>query len=431
MDFVKGQRFHIPLEDEDIDEPVERSPPKSAFDFVGDIQERQVATPKPPSAPMPKSTSTGFPEHKKRSRSSAFKQQRQASQQDPNAVESRSNGTVPPPPSNSSHGGESFAQRERREIDEQNQRQLASMSAAEIEQEQQDLFQSLDPSMIQRLLRRANIDEPTAPPTSAPEQCETRPERKTAASKKVTFDTSEPLRSAEVASPQNEAPEDVEKLAPTSSKQKDEDAQPELPSIHWPRRPNPPDLDPYDPNFLESLHEKYFPDLAHDPSKLDWMKPADDSDTTSPYHPSQTSLDASSLRFDFRGALLPPRLARQIPVTAGLHHHGDAPEAAGYTVPELARLARSQFAPQRCIAYQTLGRILYRLGLGQFGDETDKGSEGEFMCKGLWECMEEGRVLDALTEEANKSRGHTTAIAYAQEAVWNWKRGGGRKRKAG
>jgi len=306
------------------------------------------------------------------------------------------------------------------------------MSATEIEQEQRDLFRSLDPSTIQRLLRRANIDEPTAPPTAAPGQVEVSPEGKPVVSKKVTFDdTAEPFQPPEIASRQIEGPEEVEQLAPTTSTQENESVQSELPSIHWPRPPNPPDLDPDDPDFLESLHEKYFPNLAHDPSKLDWMKPTDESDTTSQYHPSHTSLDASSLRFDFKGALLPPRLARQISVTAGLHHHGDAPEAAGYTVPELARLARSQFAPQRCIAYQTLGRILYRLGGRQFGDETDKGSEGEFMCKGLWECMEEGRVLDALTEEANRSRGHTTAIAYAQEAVWNWKRGGGRKRKAG
>jgi len=283
MDFVKGQRFHIPLEDDDIDESVEHgAAPKSAFDFVGDIQERQVATPKPPSAPTPKITPTGFPEHKKRSRVSAFKQQRQASQQKPDALASRSNGTVPPPPSNAIPAGESLAQRERREIDEQNQRHLASMSATEIEQEQRDLFRSLDPSTIQRLLRRANIDEPTAPPTAAPGQVEVSPEGKPVVSKKVTFDdTAEPFQPPEIASRQIEGPEEVEQLAPTTSTQENESVQSELPSIHWPRPPNPPDLDPDDPDFLESLHEKYFPNLAHDPSKLDWMKPTDESDTTS------------------------------------------------------------------------------------------------------------------------------------------------------
>jgi RNA polymerase II-associated protein 1 len=160
------------------------------------------------------------------------------------------------------------------------------------------------------------------------------------------------------------------------------------------------------------------------------MKDASLTDTASPYHPSQASLPASALRFNFNGALLPPNLSRQVPTSAGLHHHGDAPEAAGYTIPELAHLARSSYAPQRCVAYQTLGRILYRLGTGGFGEESEDNEDIASLSRGMWDCIEETKALDSIVEEAGKTKGHLSARTYAQEALWNWRRGGGRKRKA-
>lgn len=105
----------------------------------------------------------------------------------------------------------------------------------------------------------------------------------------------------------------------------------------------------------------------------------------------------------------------------GLHHHGAAPEAAGYTVPELAYLARSAFAAQRCIAFQTLGRVLYRLGRGDFGHEGE-------LAEGLWGLMEDGKVLDLLVEAAGSGeQGNRSCWATATEAVWLWRKGGGRR----
>jgi hypothetical protein len=230
-----------------------------------------------------------------------------------------------------------------------------------------------------------------------------------------------------------------------------------MPKIHFPARSPPPALDPNAPDFLQALHEKYYPDLPADPSKLSWMAPltaeeVDDDDdddgeddkdgsgsgsgstrppppptsSSSPYSPRLAALPPSAIRFDFRGALLPPRTARAVPVSAGLHHHGDAPEAAGYTIPELARLARSSFPAQRCIAYQTLGRILYRLGTGRFGAADSD------LAQGLWRCVRDGRVLESLQQEAaladhEGSGGHASAKALAVEALWNWQRGGGKQ----
>jgi RNA polymerase II-associated protein 1 len=47
-----------------------------------------------------------------------------------------------------------------------------------------------------------------------------------------------------------------------------------------------------------------------------------------------------------------------VPVTAALHHHGDEPHAAGYTLNELFRLSRSTILQQRVIALQTLSNII-------------------------------------------------------------------------
>ena len=133
-------------------------------------------------------------------------------------------------------------------------------------------------------------------------------------------------------------------------------------------------------------------------------------------------------------------MAAEIPVTAGLHHHGEAPEAAGYTIPELAMLARSSFPAQRCISFQTLGRLLYRLGKGEFGNPGDGGQNtvgaedtlGE-LARGLWGEVEKQGVVEICVAESEgkiANGRHVSARAYATEAVWLWQRGGGRRWKA-
>ena len=55
-----------------------------------------------------------------------------------------------------------------------------------------------------------------------------------------------------------------------------------------------------------------------------------------------------------------------IPVTAALHHHGEEPEAAGYTLEELFHLSRSTVLQQRVIALQTLSNIIRQVRKGFF-----------------------------------------------------------------
>jgi len=332
------------------------------------------------------------------------------------------------------------------------------MSPAEIMEAQNDLFSGLDPRLIQILLRRATLDEQSnesdifnvpqagepkeeppeirvedtseagARPSANPEAAGT---EKIKAKKTVTFDED----AAPAAPPADLFPIDSppRKVKPTELGEAHDQN-----TTHFPSAPPLPDLDPADPNFLDSLHKKYFPSLPADPSRLAWMAPlpTEDSpaDRESPYYPGQSSLPVSALRFDFHGVLLPPSSSRQVPVTKGLHHHGEAPEAAGYTIPELARLARSAVPAQRCLAYQTLGRMLYRLGRGEWGTGSGgRGRDEDDLAFGLWRCVQETRVLDSLGEEAAQEdgKGHLSAKAFATEALWLFERGGWKERWRG
>jgi hypothetical protein len=450
---LRGERFVVDFSDDEDESSKAQAVQsesgnvkQSAFSFVRDIVERDTAVAKPPSAPSLKTSTTGFPEHKKRSKVSAFKQQRASTgtsnpaEASPASLNRSSQPSLQTNTSSLTPKDDSFEENERREIDAENRQRLAAMSAEEIEQERKELLANLSPSVIEALLKRANLDqdrgdtginsdhgvvrqnsthgtEASSTPhieipgsTAIPQPAG----RRLTAARSVKFDD-------------DTEPADPGVLQPASRFSREAAAVPD-PAFHFPAAPTAPDLDPSDPSFLESLHTKYFPSLPADPLKLAWMAPVpthgSPADQGSPYYPGQKALPASALRFDFRGALLPPRIARSVPTTVGLHHHGEAPEAAGYTIPELARLARSEFPAQRCIAFQTLGRFLYRLGRGEWGDE---GSE---MAMGLWRCVNEGKVIETLEEAATAEGGHQGSKVYSVEAVWLWQKGGGQKWKA-
>jgi RNA polymerase II-associated protein 1 len=439
---LRGQRFTVDFSDEEDEQNASSILPSNAIPsissaFIGDIKERITAA---PSAPKLKATPTGFPEHKKRTRISAFKQQRDGSAK-PAATDSHNAFALPASRGSSTNASSltqrdpSFDESERRRIDQENKQRLEAMSAEEIEEERRELLAALDPSLVERLLKRANLDDGRGDtgiePPSAKLEEETRtndteqevtgvPAPKPAGkpvtvSKSVTFeDDVEPAEPIDLQPAANSSTISTADIPP--------------PKIHFPAAPAAPELDPSDPSFLENLHTKYFPNLPADPSKLAWMAPIPThgsvADQESPYYPAHEALPASALRFDFRGGILPPRISRAMPSTKGLHHHGEAPEAAGYTVPELARLSRSAFPAQRCIAFQTLGRLLYRLGRGEWGDEDSE------ITKGLWRCVEEGKIIQTLEEAASAEGGHQGSKVYAVEAVWLWHKSGGKVWKA-
>lgn len=185
-------------------------------------------------------------------------------------------------------------------------------------------------------------------------------------------------------------------------------------SVHF-LKPKDPSLDlESDPvKFFSNLHKKYFPNLEVEPEKMAWMNPVSEEEEKE-YHPELESLAPSQLRFDFKGNLITPSQSQNIPSSLGLHHHGDAPGAAGYTVLELAHLARSTNQGQRCLAIQTIGRIGYKVGKLNYGTEISEA---------IKELLVKGRLLQTLYESDGENVS-TSVRVYATEALWLFNQGG-------
>lgn len=447
---ARGERFELNLDSDDEGPEFEPSngaiPSSLQAAYPKDIVERDESSLRAPTPPSFKNSKTGFPEHKSRPAVSRFKSRRSNTRNDINKANNAGQQGLNSKAREQTveKSSQAFDTSDKENIDRENKEKLSQMSDEEIRSARQELMSGLSPSLIERLLNRANIDEGDTNTMSThngvahdDEQFKSTfamalgeaKSQSPSPAKSVTVEESlndarKSLRTRDSEATPKEPPPD---LQPASTYA----AQPAVPNMHFPKPPSAyPNLDPSSPSFLSDLHSKYFPDLAPDPKQLAWMAPlpteSSPADLSSPYSPEQEALSPSSLRFDFRGNLIPPRLARQIPTTAGLHHHGQAPEAAGYTIPELSMLARSAVPTQRCIAYQTLGRILYRLGIGTFGSEEGVGEE---LYKGLWRCLEHGKVLDVMMAEAARDVGtsHATARALALEAIWLWRKGGGKR----
>lgn len=303
--------------------------------------------------------------------------------------------------------------RDRADIDRENAERLSAMSSDEIEKERQELMQALDPLTIERLFKRNEKGERRHPLHDG-EPKTPRPEEGNAAEE----DLSEFAPSQSSGS----LTQDHSQISANLQREGFNNSVSHAAQTQFPKSEAAPSIDPLAPSFLSDLHTRYFPSLPQEPSKLAWMSSPSQED--SPLDPGIPEAPVSAMRFSFEGVLLSRHSINSIPVTKGLHHHGQAPESAGYTIPELAYLARSSFPAQRCIAYQTLGRILYRLGIGQFGP-----ADGD-PASGFWNCVDDGRVIQSLEEEATKTVGHMSSKTFALEALWLWQKGGGHRWKA-
>ncbi|KAL9094812.1 MAG: hypothetical protein Q9165_002761 [Trypethelium subeluteriae] len=453
---TRGERFNVDFDSED---EAHDAVAKPNFDFIADVKERLPGAPKAPSAPSLKNQTTGFPAHKKRVSRFASRQQADRTSGNSGSTESalrNANATAKNSRQVQSENV-SFEEKEREEIHAENEQKLAQMSDAEIAEARAEILSSLNPALVEKLLRKANIDDdhhdsdfPSLRTDSPHNERQVPSKRK----KMVSFEDSSHEKSSH-------QPEALSPPPETRNFESDSVQDPlDVPSIHFPHAPKPPDLDPSSASFLSDLHSKYFANLSHDPSKLAWMTEDAGVSQSNPrlngdYSPGATSLAPAEIRFSFNGALISPRVAHEIPVTQGLHHHGNAPDAAGYTIGELAILAQSTYPSQRCIAYSVLGKVLWRLGRGEFGDtmveeepvrEDENGEPVEIamdeeerlargkgeLARGLWQVMHDEHVIDILTSAASDEgeKRHMSAKAYAQEAVWLWRRGGGRRWKA-
>uniref|UniRef100_A0A060TDM3 ARAD1D01408p n=1 Tax=Blastobotrys adeninivorans TaxID=409370 RepID=A0A060TDM3_BLAAD len=359
--------------------------------LVSDIVERDTKDLEPPKPPGPP--------QKKANKPSRWKT-RQMAEKKPEALK----GTV---------ASKAEPLNESEKIHIENLQRIASMSEEEVAKEREQLLGSMDPEVLRSLLKRARDGpmEGDDVDRALGNQSQQNVEQKV---KGMTTDT----KDANDIEQGNGGRQDSKAKELTDDdnndeKEKEENEQKEEKKVEEPTvgvhfaKPKFEKLDPNDPDFVQKLHSIYYPDLAVEPDKLAWMTDA----TTDPdQYGDAGSLAPSELRFDFRGDLLSPRLAKSVAPHRGLHHHGDNPEAAGYTIGELVHLGRSTVPAQRSIACQTLGRILYKLGRGVYGPDISGGVQG---------VVEYSRVIDVLQMAANdRSVG---VQAHAVEALWLWR----------
>ncbi|KAG1295779.1 hypothetical protein G6F66_004033 [Rhizopus arrhizus] len=126
-----------------------------------------------------------------------------------------------------------------------------------------------------------------------------------------------------------------------------------------------------DEDDLLKMKEKYFADVPLENDKLAWI---DDRFLSVPQEQEKEEEGMASevekvyrkVRFDLQGSVC----RGEIPVHKGLHHHGDEPEKAGYTLAELFYLMRSQVPSQRALVLTIVARIIERAKRNQDKDEV-------------------------------------------------------------
>ncbi|XP_014663760.1 PREDICTED: RNA polymerase II-associated protein 1-like [Priapulus caudatus] len=210
-------------------------------------------------------------------------------------------------------------------IHEENVSKLAAMSNKEILQEQEKLAATIDPKILGFLLTRrkpsdvsmaTNVMEPVRPPS---------------ASKRAE----ELLEAMKAVAGGSRAGTD-EKVETTGAGKHDV-----------------PELD--ESELLVKPKKEWLNMNKIEYDKMAWLKelpPVDKNKINCP------------ARFDFEGMLVPR--SEEIPVSRGLHHHGDEPEVAGYTLDELMHLSRSTILQQRVIALQTITKVLNLAHCGMY-----------------------------------------------------------------
>lgn len=343
-----------------------------------------------------------------------------------------------PPSASSSYEKHSISDL-KSQIDEENRRKVDGMSLSQLEAEKAELLRTLDPEVLRSLLRRSEqrqapqavFSEQELGPQFTSEAVAEIPEVKSTTvdqamnqgvrdrqappretAKAINMDGSSSFQiSADADSIENKQlskKETIDAPAHHGKGKKFVHLDEEIGSqIHFPSDPLVQSLDPSSATFLEDLKTKYYPNLDYNPSSLQWMQPPTEVVDQSDYHITSESLMPAQLRFDFQANFLTPKMSRAIDTQIGLHHHADAPSAAGYTIPELAHLCRSTYPSQACMAIQTIGRVMFKIGQSFYGLDVSRR---------LRTLVEKSKVEVTLLERARDR--HMGISSYATEALW-------------
>ncbi|XP_039992722.1 RNA polymerase II-associated protein 1 [Xiphias gladius] len=220
---------------------------------------------------------------------------------------------------------------ETRRIHRENQAKLQAMSQSEILEEQKKLLSQLDPRLVE-FVRSCKAQ--SVPSSASPS---THPEGK---SSKDIFPLENVSREPDSSSAAVlfQKPQEVEMEG-------EEEEEP----------PPPPAMTEDD--LLVKPQKEWVHMHKLEPEKLEWMR-----DLPAPRR--KGTKKAMQARFDFAGSLIPP--TEDLPTHLGLHHHGEEPERAGYSLQELFLLSRSQVIQQRSLALSTLANILSKTHAGEY-----------------------------------------------------------------
>ena len=238
--------------------------------------------------------------------------------------------------------------REMARIRAENEQKVASMTAEEIREAQEELTAQLSPAVIAALRKRA-----TASSTSSLSASASRSQSQQQAARLAM----DPLFGQDEQTADNETA--------GISERRDEEKEEEKEEL-----PLPPDASVSTP----------LPSPYHANAKTAWMEPlpypsgpppwptltwdtgiaaavSSDSDSSAP-PPPPLGTAWSYWRVDFKGGFLPASSSTSSDRYDGLYHHGDQPQLAGYSMQELLILSRSSLPSQRVTALSTLAAVL-------------------------------------------------------------------------
>lgn len=232
--------------------------------------------------------------------------------------------------------GVSDGKGETMKIHQENQAKLQSMTQSQIMEEQRKLLVQLDPKLVNFVRSRGTQPAPASSTTfsvalQSDRAREQRQQQSLVAETQPTASRQEPLGM------EREEEEEIEEEQKAQIKVEDLPVQPKKEWLH-----------------MDKL----------EPDKLEWTRDL-------PVPRKRGTKKAMQARFDFAGTLVPP--TEDLPTHLGLHHHGDEPELAGYSLQELFLLSRSQVIPQRSLALNTLANILNKARAGDYAS-TLRGS---------------------------------------------------------
>ncbi|KAJ1916586.1 hypothetical protein H4219_003705 [Mycoemilia scoparia] len=324
----------------------------------------------------------------------------------------------------------------KKQIETENTTRLSSMTAEQIKEAQDEVRELLSDDALSKLMAR--INSKATKPTKEDFETSKIKQSSNIASENNNENTSKSVRFSKVEEIENidNVPEDNDAPPPLEAIDNDDESDEEVIFDHHGEPKNKKSTSKLftepDSQFYKDLKEMYYPTEPLEEQKLEWIL-----NQTQARTPAKRAMDtikaqtgravdnlrsmmngevpdplnnpASHIRFGFDGQIL-ESVEANIPVSKGLHHHGDDPDEAGYTIPELLHLCRSKVPAQRSLPLRVLSNVLHKVNTGAYDLPISRAVYENWLVD--WE----GYLY---LVEAWKDR-NTTVIMVAVMTTWIW-----------